>query len=148
MSERQSGGGRGNGGPGSDGNGGREHISRWEWLTAGIGLLLVLSAIGYMAYEAVTGDELPPSITVAADSVTTAGGVHQVHFTARNGGDLAGAAVVVEGRLAGAAGGEEETSEATLDYVPGRSERNGGLFFSSDPRAGRLELRVLGYSAP
>lgn len=135
---------RGNGGPGNGG----ELISRWEWLTAALGLLLVLGAIGYLGYEAVAGDDRPPALTVVVDSVTRSGGVHQVHFTVRNTGDRAGAAVVVEGRLAGAAEGGEETSEVTLDHVPGRSERSGGLFFSSDPRAGRLELRPLGYSVP
>lgn len=149
MSERAREHGReaGDRGTGGEGQGG-ELISRWEWLTAAVGLLLVLGAIGYLGYVAVAGDDLPPSLIVAVDSVTTTGGVHQVHFTVRNAGDRAGAAVVVEGRLTGTAGGGEETSEATLDYVPGRSARRGGLFFSSDPGAGRLELRALGYAVP
>ncbi|HEY0969964.1 MAG TPA: hypothetical protein VGE02_03190 [Gemmatimonadales bacterium] len=136
MSERE-GGDRGEG-----------RISRWEWLTAAVGLVLVLAAIGYLTYEAVIEDDLPPVMSVVADSVTTAGGVHQVHFTVSNLGGKAGAAVVVEGRLSGGPDGDEETSETTLDYVPARSERMGGLFFSRDPRAGRVELRALGYSVP
>jgi uncharacterized protein (TIGR02588 family) len=38
--------------------------------------------------------------------------------------------------------------ELTLDYLPGRSERSGGLFFSRDPRVLRLVLEVHGYQAP
>jgi uncharacterized protein (TIGR02588 family) len=35
-----------------------------------------------------------------------------------------------------------------LDYVPPRSSREGGLWFSRDPRAGRLTLRATGYAEP
>ena len=41
-----------------------------------------------------------------------------------------------------------ETSEAVLDYVPARSSREGGLWFSGDPRAGQLTLRATGYAEP
>ncbi len=153
MSEREGArGGRADAGgeTGGERSNGGDLISRWEWLTAAVGLLLLLAAVGYMAREAVTGDDVPPYVVVAADSVTTAHGVHQVHFTARNEGGRAAAAVTVEGRLSGVTGaaGEAETSEATLDYVPGRSERAGGLFFRGDPRTGRLELRAHGYAEP
>ena len=57
------------------------------------------------------------------------------------------AAVQVEGVLS--RGGEEvESATATLDYVPGHSEKRGGLFFAEDPREGDLRLRALGYQEP
>ena len=39
-------------------------------------------------------------------------------------------------------------SEAVLDYVPAGSDREGGLWFSRDPRAGQLTLRAKGYADP
>lgn len=125
----------------------RDEISRWEWLTAAVGLLLVVGTIGFMSYEAATGGDSPPVIEVAVDSVRRVPGGHVVHFTARNLGDRAGAQVVVEGRVA-REGGEPATSQTTLDYVPGQSERGGGLFFPVEPAADRLTLQALGYVRP
>ena len=51
-----------------------------------------------------------------------------------------------EGILSG--GGADETSRVVFDYVPGHSVRQGGLFFTRDPRTGHLTLRARGYSAP
>jgi uncharacterized protein (TIGR02588 family) len=57
------------------------------------------------------------------------------------------AVVEVEGVLS-RDGREVATSSMTLDYVPGHSERQGGLFFAQDPGAYDLELRALGYAEP
>ena len=57
------------------------------------------------------------------------------------------AAVQIEGELVE---GERvlATSQVTLDYVPGNSERRGGLFFRENPQAYDLEIRALGYAKP
>ena len=57
------------------------------------------------------------------------------------------AAVQIEGELLD---GERviATSQVTLDYVPGNSERRGGLFFREDPEAHGLKVRALGYAEP
>ena len=44
--------------------------------------------------------------------------------------------------------GVKEASEVTLDYLPPRSDREGGLFFAHDPRAGDLQLRAKGFARP
>ena len=45
-------------------------------------------------------------------------------------------------------GGVRVEFRARIDYVPGHSVRQGGLFFTRDPRTGHLSLRARGYSAP
>ena len=55
--------------------------------------------------------------------------------------------MLVEGELAGP-DGPIETSEATMDYLPPGSEREGGLFFSRDPRRYEVRLRAKGYVDP
>jgi uncharacterized protein (TIGR02588 family) len=62
-------------------------------------------------------------------------------------GGQAAAEVLVEGELAGEAG-PHETSEATIDYLPPDSEREGGLFFGRDPSRHELRLRAKGYVDP
>lgn len=121
--------------------------SRWEWLVSGIGLALVLGAIGTLARSGLQGREHPPDIIVSADSVTRTQDGWRVHFTARNRGDMTAAAVTVEGELS-RAGQPSELRAARLDFVPGRSARGGGLFFAGDPRLGALRLRAIGYTDP
>jgi uncharacterized protein (TIGR02588 family) len=62
-------------------------------------------------------------------------------------GDATAAGVLVQGELRSNTG-LVERSEATLDFVPARSWRPGGLVFTTDPRAQRLEVRPLGLDRP
>jgi uncharacterized protein (TIGR02588 family) len=41
-----------------------------------------------------------------------------------------------------------EAAHTTFDYVPGKSIRRGGLFFTQDPRVFEIKLRALGYAEP
>lgn len=125
----------------------RARESRWERVAAAVSAALVLWVLALLAYDAVARPQTPPAVEVRADTVLRAGGLWLVEFEAFNRGHNAAAEVKVEGRIAGA-GGAEETSEAMLDYVPGRSRRRGGLFFQQDPRGRALELRVHGYQEP
>ena len=72
---------------------------------------------------------------------------HLVEFRAVNEGGEPAAQLVIEGELIGP-DGPVETAETTLDYAPPRSHRDGGLFFSRDPRAFELRLRAKGYVKP
>ena len=71
-----------------------------------------------------------------------------VQFRAFNQGGSAAAELTIEGGARQVRTASTETSEAVLDYVPARSGREGGLWFSGDPRAGRLTLRATGYAEP
>jgi uncharacterized protein (TIGR02588 family) len=130
-----------------DGGGGGGVRSRWEWVAASVSAALVLAVVGYMLYDGVARPQTPPSITVQADTVLQGNGVWLVQFQARNHGHLTAAQVTVEGELMD---GERsvEASEAVLDYVPVESVRRGGLFFTHDPRAHRLQVRAKGYQEP
>jgi uncharacterized protein (TIGR02588 family) len=70
-----------------------------------------------------------------------------VEFRAINAGAKAAAELLIEGELEGP-DGPIETAEATIDYLPPRSEREGGLIFSRDPRKHELHLRAKGYVDP
>ncbi|MGX1747973.1 hypothetical protein ACWIDZ_15715, partial [Brevundimonas sp. NPDC055311] len=58
-----------------------------------------------------------------------------------NQGDLAAAAVDIEGQVGG------ERSGASLDYVPGRGEKKASLVFSQADKP-EPALRELGWSEP
>jgi len=119
-----------------------------EWISAAIGLVLTLAMFGFIGWQAwtSTGEELP-AIEVRVQRIVPAAGGWVVEIAAVNLSPATAAAVQIEGELKD---GERvlATSQATLDYVPGNSEKRGGLFFREDPQAHGLEVRALGYARP
>ncbi|WP_262268334.1 TIGR02588 family protein [Microvirga yunnanensis] len=118
-----------------------------EWLASGIGLLLVLAIFGVIGWQAFNDASTPPVITVEVGNVAPVEGGYRVLFRARNTAGDAAAQVEIEGKLS-AAGAEAETSRVILDYIPGHSERHGGMFFTRDPRSGALAMRATGFAEP
>lgn len=119
-----------------------------EWISAAVGLVLTLAMLGFIGWQAwtSTGRE-PPAIELRIQQILPAGDGWVVEFAAVNRSPATAAAVRIEGALTEGAR-LVATGEATLDYVPGHSERRGGLFFREDPRAHALDLRALGYARP
>ena len=121
----------------------RDPVPALEWVSAALGLIAMVALLFILGREIANGsDDDVPSLSVTIDSVSrTAGGyVAQIRVTNRSA--QTAAAVQVKGKL-----GDEEAT-ATIDYVPGRSDARGGLLFRSDPWAGKVELRVVGYELP
>ncbi len=125
-----------------------EHQVPWlEWVASGIGLLLVLGIFGVIGWQAFNGATTPPVVTVEVENVAPVEGGYRVLFRARNSAGEAAAQVEIKGTLS-AAGTDAEISRVVLDYIPGRSERRGGLFFVRDPRSGALAVRATGFAEP
>jgi uncharacterized protein (TIGR02588 family) len=124
------------------------HEPMLEWAAAGLGLVLTLWIVAVIGREALNHEaEQLPAIEVAVQRVAPTQTGFVVEFEAVNRSGGTAAAVAIEGALkAGEA--SVETSSAVLDYVPGHSRRTGGLFFTSDPRLHRIEVRALGYQMP
>ena len=119
-----------------------------EWAAAILGALIALGLLGLIAWDAATGPgRVPPALVVEPERVVRNGGGYVVQFVARNRADDTAAGVQVEGVLE-QGGTELETSQTTIDYVPGNGYRRGGLIFTRDPAAYRLELRATGYQQP
>lgn len=119
-----------------------------EWVAAAAGLLIAGLMIGFIGYEALRGSgKAPPALSVTAREITGTAGGYVVSVVVRNGSDQTAAAVTIEGELKDG-GRSLEASQATLSYVPGRSERSGGLVFTRDPRRLKLMVRVTGYAIP
>jgi uncharacterized protein (TIGR02588 family) len=118
-----------------------------EALAALLGALLIAVTLGVILWDGLTSSNRPPFVAVEAGAVVTYPGGFVLAITARNEGDSTAADVLVEGELKR---GQEvvESSEATFDYLPSRSSREGGLFFRQDPRHLELELSAKGYMEP
>ncbi len=119
----------------------------WEWVAAAAGLLLVLASVGVLAYYAWTGeaDQPRPSVQVLAVDRQPAG--WHVAVRVHNGSQATAAALRLTGQLRQ---GPElvEEREVELQYLPGGSSREGGLFFSRDPRQYRLDWAFQSYEQP
>jgi uncharacterized protein (TIGR02588 family) len=122
--------------------------SPWHWAAVVLGALIVLATMGFLVWDGMQRREHPlPQITLAVDTVVAVPGGFAVHVRARNDGGHTATEVRVRGELA-LREAPLERAETSIDYLPPGSIRRGGLVFSRDPRVGRLELRVVGYSLP
>lgn len=119
----------------------------WEWILAGIGVLLVVGVIAAMIHRGVTHNDRPQSFEVTVTSVNPSAGGYLAKFRVRNTGTQTAAAVEIEGKL-NRGSQEVESATANITYVPGNSEREGGLFFKNDPSKFDLQLRATGYEKP
>lgn len=118
-----------------------------EWLAAGIGLILVVGAIGFLIYSTVSQTGKPPVLTAKADSVTANEGGYLVKFSLENKGEENAADVSVEGKLMR---GEKEIepSSTVISYAPSASKQEGGLIFTKNPGEFELKIRAVGYANP
>jgi len=127
--------------------GGEEAPPFWEWVMAGVGLLLLLASLGYLGWQAVQGPKTPPAPQVQALGVEPQGQRYLVRFRVHNGGDVTAEQLHVVGELR-QQGQVVEQSETDFDFLPGGSSREGGLFFTRDPRGLQLDLQARSYRKP
>jgi uncharacterized protein (TIGR02588 family) len=125
----------------------KEELPLAERIAAALGFALFAFVLGITLYQAFRGDRTPPDVVVRMEVVSATSEGFLVQFTAVNRGGSPAEGVIVEAQVLGA-DGSAERSHTTLDYLPGHSERRGGLFLTVDPRARSLRIRALGYQEP
>lgn len=119
----------------------------WEWVVAGLGLVLVLSCLGYLLLQAMAGPPTPPDPRIEVVAVRAQGDRFLVELRVSNRGQATAEALKVAGELRqGDAVLEEADTE--FEFLPGESSRLGGLFFERDPRRFALRLRAVSYQVP
>lgn len=119
-----------------------------EWVVFGVGLVLVVCVVGYLVYDGATAGGAPPDIEVTLGAPERRGGAFLVPVAATNRGDETAEGVQIEVVLERAEGGEPERGEFGIAFLPRRATRRGWVSFHTDPSAGRLTPRVLGYEKP
>jgi len=119
----------------------------WEWVAAGVGLLLLLASMGYLLADSLAARDEPPRPAIQVRGVEPRQGQYAVRLRVRNEGRAAAAALRVTGELKR---GEEvvESTEIEIDFLPGRSEREATLLFAQDPRTLQLVLSPRSYVKP
>ena len=118
-----------------------------EWVASGTGFVLAAGAMGYLLWNGITDTDQPPAVQIRAERIVEQTPGYTVEIRAVNTTRSPASTVVIEGELI-QDGQTIETSETIFNFVPGRSEAHGGLYFTHDPRALHLELRPKGYTRP
>ena len=118
-----------------------------EWIVFGVGLVLVACVLGFLVYDGARMGAAPPDIQLEIGPTVRRGEVFVVRVTAINSGDETAEGVQIEVVLE-AGGGEPERGEFAIAFLPRRATRNGWVTFRTDPSAGQLKARVLGYEKP
>lgn len=123
--------------------------NRVEWAVFGASLALVLFTLAYLAYDAATLGDAPPSMEVRTGTPLERPGNFIVPVTVINHGDQTAEGVTVEVVVVGTNGEEKERAEFAIAFLPRRATREGWVTFQNDPRAaGQIKARVLGYEKP
>ena len=119
-----------------------------EWVVFAAGLLLVVSILAYLAYDAATITDAPPSIEVRMGQPLERPHNFIVPVSLTNHGDQTAEGVMIEVVLE-SGGQEKERGEFTIAFLPRRSTREGWVAFQTDPRTvEQTKARVLGYEKP
>jgi len=125
---------------------GKKIEKNWlEWCVFGVGLVLVLGTLGFLAYDGAKTGDGPARIEIELGEPEAGGEGFVVPVIVSNRGDSTAGDVQIEVTLEG---GAAERGEFSIAFLPRRSTREGVVTFHTDPRAGRLRARVLGYEKP
>ena len=119
----------------------------WERVVGALGLLLTLFLLGYLLFQQLTSESTLPDIQVQVTEIWPNGEDFLVVVKASNSGGRTAATVVIEGEIL-LNGKVLEKSELTIAYIPAKSTREAGLFFSRNPAELPLNVRALGYTQP
>lgn len=115
-----------------------------EWVSLVVSLLLLAVVVGIVVKLWVGETDEPPRFKIETGAARNEAGLVYLPFTLTNDGDQTAAEVTVEGKLV--AGGTEEISSTTFDFIPGHARQEGVLVFSADPAS--AEVRVTSYQQP
>ncbi|MEP2775347.1 MAG: hypothetical protein ABJQ29_01290 [Luteolibacter sp.] len=120
----------------------KDHIPTAEWVVAGIGLVLLCLSLGFLLYKAVVVDDGAPSITLKVEQVVPqdSGGLVLAEVT------NTGGVTFTRLQIMGTSGNEKR--EVEIDYLPARSSRKFGVFFSKVPEKSEVRLSAGGYQNP
>jgi uncharacterized protein (TIGR02588 family) len=118
-----------------------------EWVVFAVSLVIVVGTTGYLAYDGVTAEDAPPTIAIQFGEPLQQVEQFTVPVTVISKGGGTAERVRIEAVLE-RRGTENEHASFEIALLPRGGTREGSVVFRSDPRAGELKARVLGYERP
>ena len=117
-----------------------------EWAVFGVGLVLVGGVLGFLAYDGATAGGDPAEFQIELLRPERRGDGFHVPVRLMNRGGETAEGVHVEVVLEAA--GQTERGEFVVAFLPRGGTREASVTFTTDPAAGTLRARVLGYEKP
>jgi uncharacterized protein (TIGR02588 family) len=117
-----------------------------EWAVFAVGLALVCGVLGFLAYDGATTADAPAEFHIEIGRHERRGDGYHVPVRLTNRGGETAEGVHVEVVLEAA--GQTERGEFVVAFLPRGGTREASVTFHTDPAAGRLRARVLGYERP
>ncbi|MBA3521119.1 MAG: hypothetical protein H0T90_01265 [Gemmatimonadales bacterium] len=114
-----------------------------EWTVFGVGLILVLATIVYLAREALATGSLPPEVTAVLGPPRPGRDGFQVPVTVQNRGDRVAEDVTVT-----VAGPRDQEAVLTIGFLPRHSKREGWVRFRGSPADAQLRVTSIGFASP
>lgn len=124
----------------TDGMSGADRVLQIGMAT--LGAVLLLGSLG-IVIEGALRPQSPAFVDVTETDRDVIGGRTRIQVEAVNRGDVTASAVTIQGT-----GPADQSSTATLDYVPGRSRKAGTLTFAGDIGTAPLTLEATGWVDP
>jgi uncharacterized protein (TIGR02588 family) len=122
-------------------------IPSLEWIIGAIGFVMIAGVLGILLYTGMSDDHPLPDVKLSVDGISRVRNGYVVRVTATNEGGLTAEGVILEGELRN---GTDliERSQTEIAFLPSRSKKRAGLFFSRDPNQFELKVRPHGYEEP
>lgn len=118
-----------------------------EWIVFMVGLVLVVSVLGYLVYASSTLGDAPPSVELKLGKPQPQSKHFLIPVSVTNRGDETAEGVQIEVTLE--QGGKEiENGAFEIAFLPRHSTRSGWVSFETDPRTAQIQARVLGFENP
>ena len=131
----------------TSGDGSATDTKPGEYVVGGLGGLLVVALLAFLAYQVVVVRETPPDVTAASRRSSRSPRATRSTSRRVNTGGRTAEEVEVSGSPSRESAQVEESS-ATISYVPPDSRRDGTLVFSENPGDGELTVAPSGYVLP
>jgi uncharacterized protein (TIGR02588 family) len=118
-----------------------------EWTVFGVGLVLVLTTLGYLVRESLVGQSGPPEVIVQLGTPRASAGGYLVPIEVSNVGNDTAEDVRIPVLLDLPDGAREE-AELDVAFLPRGSVRDGWVSFRNDPSRGSLSVGAIAFEAP
>ncbi len=117
-----------------------------EWAVFAVGLALVCGVLGFLAYDGATTADAPAEFQIELGRHERRDDGFHLPVSVKNSGGETAEGVHVEVVLE--ASGATERGEFVVAFLPRGGTREASVTFHSDPGAGNMRARVLGYEKP
>lgn len=119
-----------------------------EWAVFGVSTAIIATIVALLVRGAVSsGEKNRPDLRVTTHAAAPTSGGYLVPVVVSNSGDTTAEQARIE--IALMSDGEEvEKGELTIAFVPRKSQREGWVVFTRDPRCCEVVARTIAYEKP